>query len=428
MRIRKIWSIVLAAALSAALVFPASVFAEEAGNEGQEIVQEMEETGNDEETGDEETGDEETGNIETITGDEQTETSETEVAEEDILPTIGDATVTASSEGYISVPITVGSGKYKASVVKMEMIDPNTGLLVVYDGQDAGYHVEITDDMLSDGIWVFAMFDESSEVESGKAGDYPVRVTFLNENGETVCTDEDSIKVHMEEDWAVARAIDDELKWDGYSDLVFRFDPGKGLGALTGEILNSNGLETTSFGAHSMGKHYTLEKDKDFELDLKGGTFTIKGEYLRKLAAEDETFGDAEYYYTNMIILRMECDFQPAYLEWTFTYDKNAAQQGGQDSGNGNGNVSPAEVELSDENTSIPADEMASLVEQNRDRDVVIRTSNGVEFRFAKGTMKLVEGKDSYDFGTTLIFDRADSGLDGIADDEFVFRINFCWG
>ena len=47
------------------------------------------------------------------------------------------------------------------------------------------------------------------------------------------------------------------------------------------------------------------------------------------------------------------------------------------------------------------------------------------KFRFAKGTMKLVEGKDSYDFGTTLIFDRADSGLDGIADDEFVFRINF---
>ncbi len=430
MRSKKIWTKVLAAALCALLVFPASVFAEESGEGGQPDVQTEEQTGNEitqtletevetteSDTQEEKLTEKEESSASTTETAETTETETpaeelpgdgTESAEEDVLPTIGDTIVMMNIDEEYYAPITAGSGKYKASTVKMEMVEPHTGLAIT------GSERTITDDLLSKGLPLYVMFEDGTgEPLSGKAGYYAIRTTFLNENGEVVYEDEDSIQVYMEEDWSLTRQTVYDLEWDGSSDLVFEFDPGSGLGAITGW---TSEIDTVNIYGHSMGHLYTMQNGTDFEVDLNG-TLTIKGSYLQKLAREDERFGDAEFYYIDMFA-RMESGTQLRFFMWSFSYDRNAVHTDGD-------TTSTHEVTLPEENTVIPADEMAVLVEQNKESDIVIHTPSGVDFKFAKGTMRLVDGKDSYDFGTTLITDLNDSGVAGVPEDDFAFRINF---
>lgn len=430
MRSKKIWTKVLAAALCALLVFPASVFAEESGEGGQPDVQTEEQTGNEitqtletevetteSDTQEEKLTEKEESSASTTETAETTETETpaeelpgdgTESAEEDVLPTIGDTIVMMNIDEEYYAPITAGSGKYKASTVKMEMVEPHTGLAIT------GSERTITDDLLSKGLPLYVMFEDGTgEPLSGKAGYYAIRTTFLNENGEVVYEDEDSIQVYMEEDWSLTRQTVYDLEWDGSSDLVFEFDPGSGLGAITGW---TSEIDTVNIYGHSMGHLYTMQNGTDFEVDLNG-TLTIKGSYLQKLAREDESFGDAEFYYIDMFA-RMESGTQLRFFMWSFSYDRNAVHTDGD-------TTSTHEVTLPEENTVIPADEMAVLVEQNKESDIVIHTPSGVDFKFAKGTMRLVDGKDSYDFGTTLITDLNDSGVAGVPEDDFAFRINF---
>ncbi len=42
------------------------------------------------------------------------------------------------------------------------------------------------------------------------------------------------------------------------------------------------------------------------------------------------------------------------------------------------------------------------ILNENKTKDVVIKTNNDVTFTFAKGTMQVIEGKNSYDFGTVI--------------------------
>lgn len=62
-------------------------------------------------------------------------------------------------------------------------------------------------------------------------------------------------------------------------------------------------------------------------------------------------------------------------------------------------------VALKDGETVISAQEMENLVDLNQTRDVVIESHTGVKFTFLMGNMKLIEGKDSYDFDITLVND-----------------------
>lgn len=72
-------------------------------------------------------------------------------------------------------------------------------------------------------------------------------------------------------------------------------------------------------------------------------------------------------------------------------------------------------------------EEMQNFVNINKDSDVVFRTPEGVEFRFEKGTMHMVEGMENYPFGVDLITDYSKSGINDskITEDTFAFRINY---
>lgn len=81
-------------------------------------------------------------------------------------------------------------------------------------------------------------------------------------------------------------------------------------------------------------------------------------------------------------------------------------------------------LDLENANTSLSAVEMQNLIEINKEKDVIIHTNDGVTFTFFKSSMKMVDGKEHYDFGVELISDCKQADVD-IPDREFVFRIKY---
>ncbi|MBQ6815037.1 MAG: hypothetical protein IJP13_05820 [Lachnospiraceae bacterium] len=84
------------------------------------------------------------------------------------------------------------------------------------------------------------------------------------------------------------------------------------------------------------------------------------------------------------------------------------------------------EVTLTEESKAISKDDMAALITENATKDVVIKTPEGVSLTFTKGTMKAVEGKETYDFGLSMSDDyskHSDMGV--VTKDNFVSVIDF---
>ena len=82
-------------------------------------------------------------------------------------------------------------------------------------------------------------------------------------------------------------------------------------------------------------------------------------------------------------------------------------------------------VRLPKGQTSISKEEMQNLVEINKTQDVVIITAEGIYFTFAKGTMQMVDGKETYDFGAEIIKEYSKLTNPPFDESEFVARINY---
>ena len=84
-------------------------------------------------------------------------------------------------------------------------------------------------------------------------------------------------------------------------------------------------------------------------------------------------------------------------------------------------------LDLSDGNAVLSSEDFASLLEENKTKDVVIQSNNGVTFTFKKGTMQAVDGKDSYDFSTTLNNDysKVTDLPVHVTADNFIERIDY---
>ncbi len=84
------------------------------------------------------------------------------------------------------------------------------------------------------------------------------------------------------------------------------------------------------------------------------------------------------------------------------------------------------EVTLTEDNKAISKDDMAALITENATKDVVIKTPAGITLTFEKGTVKAVDGKDTYDFGVSMSDDyskHSDMGV--VTKDNFVSLIDF---
>lgn len=82
-------------------------------------------------------------------------------------------------------------------------------------------------------------------------------------------------------------------------------------------------------------------------------------------------------------------------------------------------------LDLSSDNTVVSSETFNTLLEENKTKDIVIKSDNEVTFTFAKGTMKPVEGKDSYDFSTTINSAYNTDLPSYVTSNNFVSQINY---
>lgn len=84
------------------------------------------------------------------------------------------------------------------------------------------------------------------------------------------------------------------------------------------------------------------------------------------------------------------------------------------------------EIDLGDGDTGIGSDAFEELLKKNKHCTVEINLDNGVRFSFEMGSMHVVEGKDVYDFGCTLIrnYEKLPPAMQSvIRNNSFVTRI-----
>lgn len=82
-------------------------------------------------------------------------------------------------------------------------------------------------------------------------------------------------------------------------------------------------------------------------------------------------------------------------------------------------------LDLSSDNAVVSSETFNTLLEENKTKDVIIKSNNDVTFTFAKGTMKPVEGKDSYDFSTTINSTYNTDLPSYVTSNNFVSQINY---
>lgn len=99
---------------------------------------------------------------------------------------------------------------------------------------------------------------------------------------------------------------------------------------------------------------------------------------------------------------------------------------GNSSSGNTSSTVESYVVDLSGGSAVLTKEAFDGVLQENQTKDVVIRTDNDITFTFKKGTMKAVDGKDSYDFSVTITREFKAAGMPSqIKKSNFVQRVDY---
>lgn len=214
------------------------------------------------------------------------------------------------------------------------------------------------------------------------------------------------------------------------SNVVPRIDQSEEVYALYDIDRNAITEEkyTSIEGTGIVKKYYLVgENDKWFYIDLEGKEY---GTDLK----------DAGAFYDGQAIV-LNADGQAYIIDESFkqlsevvsaeavtSYNKNAYAI------TVNGKIYPAYMktptytkELAKGAEVISTSDFASILTENATKDVVIKNADGVTFTFAKGTMKAVDGKTEYDFGTNIITDysKATELSTEVTKDNFVLQIDY---
>lgn len=395
MKNMKRWKRLLAVGMCSAMMFSMSVGVSATENqdavESAGDIQEAEESVLDEQPEDE-----------TETNDGSAE--ETDVLadnETDIMPSVQSTVINYVSGGKAEIPASMGNGEHKAGYVQVDVVDENGGLLYFSGSElinsDAVYDEE-------NGVINFS-FKKGSEIVSISKGDYRVRVIFKKTvaDNNTIYTSTDDVKVHVEMDSKALSCKSAVITSDGSEDIVYKFENGTGL--LEWTYIHYINIFYGEEDAVSLSKG-------EFDYDFDKGTLTIKKRSIEKYA---DLWKEAAEQMGN-VPLQMEICGQTAHSGidyagknvWKFRYGY---------------------VENLEENNVISKERMQELVEINKEKDIVIETVSGVSYTFKKGSFKLIDGKDEYNFGVELITDFSKSGIKNEKVDagDFAERVNYVY-
>ena len=81
-------------------------------------------------------------------------------------------------------------------------------------------------------------------------------------------------------------------------------------------------------------------------------------------------------------------------------------------------------IDISDSQV-INKDEFETILNQNKTKDIVIKSNNNVTFTFEKGSMIGAEGKDNYDFSSQVNYEFNDNMPSDVSKDNFIMQIKF---
>lgn len=216
--------------------------------------------------------------------------------------------------------------------------------------------------------------------------------------------------------------IDTSYEFDGTQDMVFNFKNGTGDNAIKAvkEVLfpiqeqnaaDENGIYLQHFRIGNYGT--------SFNYDISKGQVTLFKHAVSAIVYGEYTSVSNVYGGGFMVVELANGQTRTLYA------------------GDGDANWSVKILEKSPEAAGqhrIPAKEggytvedMQTLVDINKEHDVVIYTPEGAVFTFAKGTMRMIDGKDNYPLGVEIIADFSHSGIKNtnVTSSVFACRINF---
>ena len=223
--------------------------------------------------------------------------------------------------------------------------------------------------------------------------------------------------------------IDSYQEFDGTKDLKFQFKNGTGNDEITAikEVGFYNEDENGSLLSFWIANYGT-----SFTYDLANGEVTLFKHAvsaivydIEKWDAVSDTFGKAymkvEYAdgRTGTVFAREADEFAGWKTDWKVKILEKSTEAGGQHY-----------VEIPEGQSSLSKADMEVLVNINKENDVIIKTSEGVYYSFGKGTMHLIDGKESYDLGLDLIkdfsqFAKTKGREIPFSEDEFGFYIKY---
>lgn len=342
-----------------------------------------------------------------IQSGEQTETEESVSKSSDQYPELVAGTVKTDGTQDVTFYLKNGTGQYKIKSVdgitlgEIRYKTHNYGF--TYDAETGALTIQgrLVRDAYADGVY-FGYGAEGGNPVVNLAIDY----TFENgEQGGTGIGADCLIEyTGASTGETVPKFVDSYQEFDGTKDLKFQFTNGTGNDKIT--AIKEVGFCNTS-GNGSLYSFWIGNYGTSFTYDLNNGEVTLFKHAVsaivydtEKWNAVSDTFGRAymEVEYadgrTGTVFARKSDGVAEYKADWKVKILEKADETVGQHY-----------VEIPEGQSSLSKEDMEVLVNINKENDVIIKTSEGAYYSFGKGTMHLVDGKESYDLGLDLIKD-----------------------
>lgn len=263
-----------------------------------------------------------------------------------------------------------------------------------------------------------------------------VKIKYSNSVDRVYLSEEDNVTVSQVFLSTLGIEISDKTQLDKYSEV---------------EIIDDNttfsiDYDNSSVSKENMGETYILTygwyKNSEGKIDAEtcfvGPDFPMAYQYFTVDYEEvDENAYKIEKDNAGSLMV-IATPYNENSVHWTYAitksdYEKNEVfdfltEEEIKDD-NGNTGADSYEVELNSENPSVSKESFANILAENATKDVVIKNAAGVTFKFAKGTMKAVDGKTEYDFGASVVtdFSKVTELSSSITKDNFVLQIDYSY-
>lgn len=262
-----------------------------------------------------------------------------------------------------------------------------------------------------------------------------VKIKYSNSVGKVYLSEEENLAVSRVFLETLGMEISDKTTLDKYSEV---------------EIIDDNttfsiDYDNSSVSKENMGETYILTynwfKDSEGKIDASkcfvGPDRPMQYEWYSVDCekVDENVLKIKAHTYTGLMVIATPYNNDNS-VHWTYAITKSAYEKNEvfdfltedeiKDDSN-NVETDSYEVKLSSDNTSVSAEKFNAILTENATKDVVIKNADGVTFTFAKGTMKAVDGKTEYDFGTSVIADysKATELSTEVTKDNFVLQIDY---